>query len=193
MRSDFAVKFGLNSLPTVVVISQTKKKFVNLVGMFDDKSIASFLDGVLSGKHGTSSFQDLPQVGAALAPGRPHAIFFLFLCAHSTAQLNKRACGEVIAEIQAAMAPQSSADEVPLLPPRATPPLTRYQDDVMAEIKAAAAAEEAERKKVARAASPVIDLPCYLFYFVYESHALLQREKEAAAAAKEAKKKKKSK
>jgi hypothetical protein len=30
--------------------------------MYDDKSISSFLDGVLSGKHGTSSFQDLPQV-----------------------------------------------------------------------------------------------------------------------------------
>jgi hypothetical protein len=75
--SDFAVKFGLNSLPTVVVISQTKKKFVNLVGMFDDKSIASFLDGVLSGKHGTSSFQDLPQVRAALSRSRPHATFAL--------------------------------------------------------------------------------------------------------------------
>ncbi len=62
LRSDFAVKFGLNSLPTVIVVSQSKKKFVNLVGMFNDKSIASFLDGVLSGKHGTSSFQDLPQV-----------------------------------------------------------------------------------------------------------------------------------
>ncbi len=59
------MKFGLNSLPTVVVISQSKKKFVNLVGMFDEKGIASFLDGVLSGKHGTSSFQDLPQVRAA--------------------------------------------------------------------------------------------------------------------------------
>ena len=70
------MKFGLNSLPTVVVISQTKKKFVNLVGMFDDKSIASFLDGVLSGKHGTSSFQDLPQVCAALSRSRPHATFF---------------------------------------------------------------------------------------------------------------------
>ena len=56
------MKFGLNSLPTVVVISQSKKKFVNLLGMFDEKSIGSFLDGVLSGKHGTSSFQDLPQV-----------------------------------------------------------------------------------------------------------------------------------
>jgi thioredoxin-like negative regulator of GroEL len=55
------VKFGVNSLPTVVVVSQTKKKFVNLVGIYDEKSIASFLDGVLSGKHGTSSFQDLPQ------------------------------------------------------------------------------------------------------------------------------------
>ena len=65
--SDFAVKFGLNSLPTVVVISQSKKKFVNLVGMYDDKSISSFLDGVLSGKHGTSSFQDLPQVRSAAA------------------------------------------------------------------------------------------------------------------------------
>ncbi len=64
--SDFAVKFGLNSLPTVIVISQTKKKFVNLVGMYDDKSIASFLDGVLSGKHGTGSFQDLPQVCASV-------------------------------------------------------------------------------------------------------------------------------
>lgn len=64
--SDFAVKFGLNSLPTVVVISQSKKKFVNLVGMFDEKSISSFLDGVLSGKYGTSSFQDLPQVRAAM-------------------------------------------------------------------------------------------------------------------------------
>jgi thioredoxin-like negative regulator of GroEL len=63
--SDFAVKFGLNSLPTVVVISQSKKKFVNLVGIFDEKTISSFLDGVLSGKHGTSSFQDLPQVRAA--------------------------------------------------------------------------------------------------------------------------------
>jgi thioredoxin-like negative regulator of GroEL len=77
--SDFAVKFGLNSLPTVVVISQTKKKFVNLVGMFDDKSIASFLDGVLSGKHGTSSFQDLPQVCAALSRSRPHATFFALI------------------------------------------------------------------------------------------------------------------
>jgi hypothetical protein len=67
--SDFAVKFGLNSLPTVIVISQSKKKFVNLVGMYDEKSIASFLDGVLSGKHGTSSFQDLPQVRAALLFG----------------------------------------------------------------------------------------------------------------------------
>jgi hypothetical protein len=63
------VKFGLNSLPTVVVISQTKKKFVNLVGIFDDKSITSFLDGVLSGKHGTSSFQELPQV-CTLCPYR---------------------------------------------------------------------------------------------------------------------------
>ena len=71
------MKFGLNSLPTVVVISQTKKKFVNLVGMFDDKSIASFLDGVLSGKHGTSSFQDLPQVCAALSRSHPHATFAL--------------------------------------------------------------------------------------------------------------------
>ncbi len=62
------MKFGLNSLPTVVVISQTKKKFVNLVGMYDDKSIAAFLDGVLSGKHGTSSFLDLPQVPPAVAP-----------------------------------------------------------------------------------------------------------------------------
>ena len=75
---------------------------------------------------------------------------------------------------------------MPLLPPS----LTRYQDDVMAEIKAAAAAEEAARKKVARASSHAIDLPRH---FVYETHAVLQREKEAAAAAKEAKKKKKSK
>lgn len=99
------MKFGLNSLPTVVVISQTKKKFVNLVGMFDDKGIASFLDGVLSGKHGTSGFQELPQVcAAALCRTRRRA--------HSAPQLNKRACGEVIAEIQAAMAPQPNADEV---------------------------------------------------------------------------------
>jgi hypothetical protein len=68
LRSDFAVKFGLNSLPTVIVVSQSKKKFVNLVGMFNDKSIASFLDGVLSGKHGTSSFQDLPQVLQLASP-----------------------------------------------------------------------------------------------------------------------------
>ena len=68
LRSDFAVKFGLNSLPTVIVVSQSKKKFVNLVGMFNDKSIASFLDGVLSGKHGTSSFQDLPQVHQLASP-----------------------------------------------------------------------------------------------------------------------------
>jgi hypothetical protein len=35
--------------------------------MYDEKSISSFLDGVLSGKHGTSSFQDLPQVRSAAA------------------------------------------------------------------------------------------------------------------------------
>jgi hypothetical protein len=41
-----------------------------------------------------------------------------------------------------------------------------------------------------KGSSHAIDLPCH---FVYETHAVLQREKEAAAAAKEAKKKKKSK
>lgn len=59
----------------------------------------------------------------------------------------------------------------------------------MAEIKAAAAAEEAARKQVSFAELPRggcvhCDGIC---------NALLQKEKEAAAAAKEAKKKKKSK
>jgi len=121
-HSDFAVKFGLNSLPTVIVISQSKKKFVNLVGMYDEKSISSFLDGVLSGKHGTSSFQDLPQ-------------------------LNKRTCSEVIAEIRATMAPQPDAEEDDVMAEIKAAAAAEEAARKQKEKEAAAAAKEAKKKK----------------------------------------------
>jgi hypothetical protein len=65
----------------------------------------------------------------------------------------------------------------------------------MAEIKAAAAAEEAVRKQVRLVLhTAVFLLPCVRATCDERCNAFgLQREKEAAAAAKEAKKKKKSK
>lgn len=65
----------------------------------------------------------------------------------------------------------------------------------MAEIKAAAAAEEAARKQVMQPLQTlrVQPLRTYAVPLPLLTYAALQREKEAAAAAKEAKKKKKSK
>ncbi len=72
----------------------------------------------------------------------------------------------MIAEIQAAMAPQANADEVTCCcfcrpcDGRAD----FCQDDVMAEIKAAAAAEEAARKQVPRAAFLLIDAQGFVLF-----------------------------
>lgn len=47
-HGEFISAFGVNSgqLPTLVVLSPGRKRYAQLIGTFDQKSISSFLDGV---------------------------------------------------------------------------------------------------------------------------------------------------
>eukprot|EP00941_MAST-03F_sp_MAST-3F-sp1_P003918 g3918.t1 len=66
-----AMYIDSSSLPTVAVISPKKKRYASFVGSFDTKSVAGFIQGVLSGGRGTSTFRgkEMPtfteNVGAA--------------------------------------------------------------------------------------------------------------------------------
>ncbi|KAI9918682.1 hypothetical protein PsorP6_011980 [Peronosclerospora sorghi] len=61
-QKDFAEAFGVGlfQMPTVAVYSPSKQRYATNFGLFDEESVAAFLESVLSGRISTSPIGDMP-------------------------------------------------------------------------------------------------------------------------------------